>query len=184
MFPVSMSEGKTVKQEPDKPLLLFCSEECQQLVYPEPGAPPTVSVTYHKLKPGKIVGPAKLQILKSMVPKGNRFSQLEFIELCIKTDPDNSDDGIPIGKPYIIWQICSSKEQKFMDFFISNSFEPTESLWMSPFSQLNVSFQDPIVRDRICDLMKNVLELVLNKLGFTNLNSFVASNIQDVSHTQ
>ena len=54
-------------------------------MYPDPGAPPTISATYHKMKPGEEMGPAKLQILKSVLSEGEKQSRLEFIELCINS---------------------------------------------------------------------------------------------------
>lgn len=178
MFPVSLSEGKTVEleaeEEHQKSLsFCFCSDECLKLVIPESGAPPTVSVTYNKPKPGKVIGPAKLVILKSMVPDGEMFSQLESIQVCI----DVEGGKLPAGKPYIIWQIRSISSQKFMDFFISNNFEATTCLWTSQISALNIDLNDPAVSERIYTLMKNVLELVLHKIGFSSLDDFVASNI-------
>ena len=121
MCPVSLQDGKMIRIESDK-ILYFCKEECRQLVCPEPGAPPVVSATYHKMKPGKVIGPAKLQILKSMKSEGDTFNRLEFIELCVNTSPGTNED-IPLGRPYVLWQVRTGN-QHFLDFLISDDFEP------------------------------------------------------------
>jgi len=171
MFPVSLQDGKVIQIEAGK-ILYFCKEECCQLVCPVPGAPPVVSATYHEMKPGKVIGPAKLQILKSTLPEGEVFSRLEFIELCIKTAPDSNND-IPSCTPYVLWQIRST-DQKFLDFLICDDFEPLKCLWSSQFSQLNY-LQDEAVKRQLHKLLQNILQLVLSKIGFANLYLFVMS---------
>lgn len=171
MWPISQ-EGKFVQLKPDQ-FIYFCGEECRQLMYPNPGAPPTVSATYHKMKPGEKMGSAKLQILKSMIPKGENQSRLEFIELCVKTSSD-TDKSIAIGKPYVLWQVRSS-DQQFLDFMISDACEPLECIWSSKCPQLNIHLQDAPVRDQLSNLLNNVLQIVLNQIGFPDLKSFVMS---------
>ena len=172
MWPISQQEGKLVQLQADK-LLYFCGEKCHQLMYPDPGAPPTVSATYHKMKPGEEMGPAKLQILKSVVSEGEKQSRLEFIELCIKTSPDTMKN-IPIGKPYILWHIRST-DQQFLDFILNDACEPVECIWHSKSPRLNISLQDEAIRDQLSKLLKNVLQIVLNQIGFPDLKSFVMS---------
>jgi len=182
MWPVSQQEGKLIQLKTDQ-FLYFCGEKCRQLMCPDPGAPPTVSATYHKMKPGEKMGPAKLQILKSMMPKGEKQSRLEFIELCVKTSSDTYKN-IPIGEPYVLWHIRSS-DQKFLDFMISDACEPLECIWSSMCPQLNAHLQDAPVRDQLSNLLSNVLQIVLNQIGFPDLKSFVmsyTSSTQDQSN--
>ena len=174
MWPISQQEGKLVQLQPDN-LLYFCGEKCQQLMYPDPGAPPTVSATYHKMKPGESMGPAKLQILKSVVSEGERQGRLEFIELCVNTSPDTIKD-VPIGKPYVVWHIRST-DQQFLDFILNDACEPVECIWHSKSARLNMSLQDEAVRNQLSKLLKNILQIVLNQIGFPDLKSFVMSYI-------
>ena len=174
MWPISQQEGKLVQLQPDN-LLYFCGGKCQQLMYPDPGAPPTVSATYHKMKPGESMGPAKLQILKSVVSEGERQGRLEFIELCVNTSPDTIKD-VPIGKPYVVWHIRST-DQQFLDFILNDACEPVECIWHSKSARLNMSLQDEAVRNQLSKLLKNVLQIVLNQIGFPDLKSFVMSYI-------
>ena len=173
MRQVPLWTGREAEQNPGILTLSFCGEECEQFVHPKPGSPPKVSAIYHKKKPGKVIGPAKLQVTKSMLSPGVEFSQLEFIELCIS----DGSEGIPPEKPYVIWQIRSVDSQKVMDFFIDSNFVPVKCLWTSKFPQLNVSLQDSVLKGRLCDLLTNVLALVLKKLGHDSLDSFVLSNL-------
>lgn len=172
MWPVSLQEGKLVQLQPDEHLY-FCGEKCRRLMHPDPGAPPTISAKYHKMKPGEEMGPAKLQILKSVVSEGERQSRLEFIELCVKTSPD-SMKTIAVGTPYVLWHIRSTNQQ-FLDFILSNDCEPLECMWSSESSQLSISLQDEGVRNHLSNLLKNVIQIVLNQIGFPDLKSFVQS---------
>ena len=178
MYPVPLwaSEAPSLSPGPEEPLTKLCGENCQELLHPKPGSPPKVSVTFNKKKPGKIVGPAKLQITKSLLPSGAKFSKLEYIELCIA-------DGCgvtPVGVPYVLWQLRSINSQSFMDFTINDKFEPLECLWMSRNAQLNISLDDSPVKIQICRLLQNVLALILEKLGYKCLGSFVADNLPEV----
>jgi len=172
MCPVSLQDGKVIRLESDK-ILYFCKEECRQLVCPEPGAPPVVSATYHEMKPGKVIGPAKLQILKSMKSEGDIFSRLEFIELCVNTSPGTNED-VPLGRPYVLWQVRTGSQQ-FLDFLINDDFEPLQSIWSSQSSELNVSLQEEAVKMQLHRLLQNILQIVLSKIGFTSVHSFVMS---------
>lgn len=172
MWPTSQQEGKLVELEPNK-FLNFCGETCRQLMYPDPGAPPKVSATYHKMKPEEKMGPAKLQILKSVVSEGEVQSRLEFIELCVKTSPDVMEN-VAVGTPYVLWHIRYT-DQQFLDFTLSDAYEPLECIWLSKCSQLNVPLQDKAVRDQLSDLLRSVLQIVLNQIGFPDLKSFVMS---------
>ena len=175
MRQVPLWEGRGTEPKPGKPILIFCGDKCQQLVHQEPGSPPKVSAIYHKKKPGVVIGPAKLQVTKSMLPPRTEFNQLEFIELCIS----DGSEGIPAEKPYVMWQIRSVDGQKFMDFLITDNFEPVKCLWASNAPQLNLSLQDSAIKVQLCDLLKNVLAIVLKKIGHESLNSFVLSNLPD-----
>lgn len=168
MWPVSQQEGKLVQPTADR-FLYFCGEKCRQLVCPDPGAPPTVSATYYK--PGEDMSPVKLQILKSTESEREKQNKLEFIELCLKNSPDN----VSVGKTYVFWHIRSSTDQQFLDFMINDNCEPLECIWSSKCPQLNVPLQDEAVRNQLSNLLKNVLQIVLNKIGFPDLKSFVMS---------
>lgn len=158
--------------KPDEPLFKFCGEKCQELVHPKPGSSPKVSVTFNKKKSG----PVKLQIIKSLLRPGARFSQLEYVELCIG---DRCGEG-RFGIPYILWQVRSISSQSFMAFSINDEFEPLECLWISKNPQLNVDLAESSVKVRISELLKNLLSLVLEKIGYKSLNAFVADNLPDV----
>lgn len=171
MWPISQEEGKLVQLQPDK-VLHFCGEKCCQLMCPGPGAPPTVSATYHKMEPGKELGPAKLQILKSVASEGEKQSRLEFIELCVKTS--NVTENVPMGTPYVLWHIRSN-DQQFLDFILNDACEPLECIWSSTCPQLSIPLQDEAVRDQLRNLLNNILQLVLNQIGFPDLKAFVES---------
>ena len=168
-------KGISIAAEPEEPVLKFCGELCQQLVQPKPESPPHVSATYHVKKPGKVVGPAKLQITKSILSHGAKFSSVEFIELCV----NNGSEGTPVGVPYVVWQVRSVSSQSFSDFVLSSEFEPIENVWSSKLPSLNVSLEDPAVKHKLHALLKNVLELVLRKIGFSSLQPFVLANLPD-----
>ena len=174
MRPVLPWTGVTIELDAENGCLKFCGDKCQSLLYPSLGSAPQVSVTVDKKAPGKVVGPVKLQIIKSVPPQDCRQShQLEFIELCIS---DSSFDKVPPKTPYVIWQIRTIKMQKFMDFFITNQFEVTDSVWMSKCPQLNLSLDDSAVKKRVLELLQNVLMLVLSKIGYSTLDAFIADN--------
>ena len=178
MWLIAQEEGKFVQLQPDK-FLYFCGEKCRQLMYPDPGAPPTISATYHKMKPGEEIGLAKLQILKSIVPEGKKQSKVEFIELCIKTSPD-AMENVPVGKPYVLWLIRSTDQQQFLDFILSDACELLQCIWHSKFSQLSISLQDEAIKGQLNKLLKNVFQIVLNQIGFPDLKSFVMSYTSSV----
>ena len=180
MRKVPLWTAQEAEQTPGSLTLTFCGEECRHLVHPKPGSPPKVSAIYHQKKPGKAIGPAKLQVTKSILSPGAEFSQLEFIDLCIS----DGSEGIPPEKPYIMWQIRSVDCQKFMDFFIADNFEPVKCLWTSKLPQLNVSLEDSVVKSQIYQLLTNVLTMVLKNLGYGSLESFVVSNLPDDSSQQ
>ena len=168
MWPISQQEGKLVQLQPDK-RLYFCGDECRQLMYPDPGSPPAISATYHKMKSDKMMGPAKLQILKSVLSEGEKQSRLEFIELCIDTPP-GAVENVAIGKPYVLWHIRSTNQQ-FLDFVVNDNCEPLECIW----SAEDMSLKDEAVRNHLSNLLKNVLQIVFNQIGFPDLKSFVQS---------
>ena len=169
MSPISQEEGKLVQCQPNK-RLYFCGDKCQQLVYPDPGAPPTISATYHKMKPGEEMGPAKLQILKSVLSEGEKQSRLEFIELCINTSPSVVENLVAIGRPYVLWHIRSI-DQQFLDFMLNDDCESLECICSSE----DTALQDKAVRNHLSNLLKNILQIVLNQIGFPDLKSFVQS---------
>ena len=174
MRPVSLWATPPPKTSPetDEPLLKFCGKACQELVRSEPGSSPKVSVTFNKKKS---VGPAKLQVTKSVLSPGARFNQLEYVELCI----GNGCGGRPVGEPYVLWQVRSIKSNSFMAFSINNEFEPLENLWRSKNPQLNVDLAESSVKIRVSQLLSNLLKLVLEKIGYESLDSFVADNLPD-----
>ena len=175
MHPVSLwaTELPKISPEPDEPLPKFCGGNCQELVRPKPGSSPKVSATFNKKKS---VGPAKLQILKSVLPPGATFSKLEYVELCI----GDGFGGRPVGTPYVLWQIRSINSQSFMAFSVNNEFEPLESLWTSKNPLLNINLAESTVKIRISQLLNNVFKLVLEKIGYKSLDTFVADNLPDV----
>ena len=172
MSPISQEEGKLVQCQPNK-RLYFCGDKCHQLMYPDPGAPPTISATYHKMKPGEEMGPAKLQILKSVLSEGEKQSRLEFIELCINTSPGVVENLVAVGRPYVLWHIRSI-DQQFLDFVLNDDCEPLECIW----SSADTPLQDEAVRNHLSNLLKNILQIVLNQIGFPDLKSFVQSHFQ------
>ena len=176
MWSISQQEGKLVQLQPDK-RLYFCGDECRQLMYPDPGAPPTISATYHKMKPDEEMGPAKLQILKSVLSEGEKQSRLEFIELCINTS--GAVENVAIGKPYVLWHIRST-DQQFLDFVVNDDCEPLKCIWSSE----DMSFKDEAVRNHLSNLLKNVLQLVFNQIEFPDLKSFVQSYCTSFSSDQ
>lgn len=174
--PLWAAADAAILQDPEEPLLKFCGEHCQELVQPKNGSSPKVSATFNRKKPGKIIGPAKLQITKSLLPPGARFSQLEYIELCI-----GDGQGLAVGTPYVLWQLRSVSSQSFMDFVINDKFEPLECLWTSKNPGLNIPLADASVKIRVTQLLHSVLALVLEKIGYKSLDLFVVDNLPDVS---
>lgn len=156
-----------------KPPLKFCGENCRELIQLKAGSSPKISATYNQKKPGKIVGPAKLEITKSVLLPGATFSKVEYIQLCIG---DGQETGISVETPYVLWQVRTVTSQNFMDFVINDNFEPLACLWTSGNSGLNISLTDAPVKTQVTQLMRNILALVLEKIGYKTLNSFVADN--------
>jgi len=84
-------------------------------------------------------------------------------------------ENVPVGKPHVLWLIRSADQQQFLDFILSDACELLQCIWHSKFSQLNISLQDEAVKEQLNKLLKNVLQIVLNQLGFPDLKSFVMS---------
>lgn len=151
----------------------FCGKDCQDLLCPKPGSPPKLSASYNKKKPGKKAGPAKLQIEKSLRSAGDMFCRLEYIELCV----GDGQEGRKVGAPYVLWQIRSITSQNFLDFYINDKFEPLECVWTCNNPHMNMFLDDSAAREKISSLLQNVLILVLEKIGYKQLDLFIADNL-------
>lgn len=151
---------------PEGPLPTFCGKDCQELFSPKLDSPQKVSATYNK----KNVGPAKLQVSKFLPSPGATF---DYIELCIGT----GCEGVQIGAPYIVWQSRSITSQSFMDFFINDKFEPLECVWTSSNTQMDKYLENTAARNKISSFLQNIFALVLEKIGYKQLESFIADNL-------